>query len=128
MSHSKYTKRGYSLYIENWNCSAKKYINTCVICGHKGYSAVIECKDFCDSLKNKLIYKELTKILSEMQLDELGRIDSYESLAKYPEMRECMQKLLEQGEKITRKQWKAEIQSLQAEYDSIGKEKQKTAT
>ncbi len=32
------------------------------------------------------------------------------------------------GEKITPKQWKAEIQSLQSEYDSIGKEQTKTAT
>ena len=51
-----------------------------------------------------------------------------ESLAKYPEMRERLQNLLEQGEKITPKQWKVEIQSLQAEYDSIGKEQSKTAT
>ncbi|MDE7431353.1 MAG: hypothetical protein K2N34_05510 [Lachnospiraceae bacterium] len=43
-------------------------------------------------------------------------------------MRERLQNLLEQGEKITPKQWKAEIQSLQAEYDSIGKEKSKAAT
>ena len=43
-------------------------------------------------------------------------------------MRERLQKLLEQGEKITPKQWRAEIQSLQTEYDSIGKEKSKTAT
>ena len=39
-----------------------------------------------------------------------------------------MQNLLEQGEKITPKQWKAEMQSLQAEYYSISKEKTKTAT
>ena len=51
-----------------------------------------------------------------------------ESLAKYPEMRERLQNLLEQGEKITPKQWKAEIQSLQSEYESISKEKSKTAT
>ncbi len=51
-----------------------------------------------------------------------------ESLAKYPEMRERLQNLLEQGEKITPKQWKAEIQSLQVEYDRISKEKSKTAT
>ena len=51
-----------------------------------------------------------------------------ESLAQYPEMRECLQNLMEQGEKITPKQWKAEIQSLQSEYDSISKEKSKTAT
>ena len=43
-------------------------------------------------------------------------------------MRERLQSLLEQGEKITPKQWKAEVQSLQAEYDSIGKERIKTAT
>ena len=43
-------------------------------------------------------------------------------------MRERLQNLLEQGEKITPKQWKAEIQSLQAEYDSISREKSKTAT
>ena len=35
---------------------------------------------------------------------------------------------LQSADKITPKQWKAEIQSLQAEYDSIGKEKSKTAT
>ncbi len=32
------------------------------------------------------------------------------------------------GEKVIPKQWKAEIQSLQAEYDSISKENSKTAT
>lgn len=76
MSHSKHTKRGYSLYIEKWNGSAKKYINTCMICGQKGYSPVIEHKDFCNSLENKAIYKELTKTLSEMRLDELGRCEA----------------------------------------------------
>ena len=39
-----------------------------------------------------------------------------------------MQSLLQNGEKITPKQWKSEIQSLQSEYDSIGKEQTKTAT
>lgn len=51
-----------------------------------------------------------------------------ESLAKYLEMRERLQNPLEQGEKITPKQRKAEIQSLQNEYDSISREKSKTAT
>ena len=45
-----------------------------------------------------------------------------DSLSKYPELKERMQSLLQNGEKITPKQWKAEIQSLQSEYDSIGKE------
>ena len=51
-----------------------------------------------------------------------------DSLSKYPELRERMQSLLQNGEKITPKQWKAEIQSLQSEYDSIGREQTKTAT
>ena len=51
-----------------------------------------------------------------------------DSLLKYPELKERMQSLLQNGEKITPKQWKAEIQSLQSEYDSISKEQTKTAT
>jgi hypothetical protein len=51
-----------------------------------------------------------------------------DELAKYPELKERMHNLLGQGEKITPKQWKAEIKSLQAEYDTIGKEQSKTAT
>lgn len=58
MSHSKHRKRGYSLYIENWNRSAKKYINICCICGHKGYSPVIEQDVFCITLENKAVYSE----------------------------------------------------------------------
>ena len=75
MSHSKLTKRGYSLYIEKWNCSAKKYINTCILCGHQGYSPVIEEKDFCNTLENKVIFRELKKTLSKLQLDKLGRCE-----------------------------------------------------
>ena len=51
-----------------------------------------------------------------------------DSLSKYPELKEHMQSLLQNGEKITPKQWKAGIQSLQSEYDSISKEQTKTAT
>ncbi len=51
-----------------------------------------------------------------------------DSLSKYPELKERMQSLLQNGEKITPKQWKAEIQSLQSEYDSISKDQTKTAT
>ncbi len=71
-------------------------------------------------------YKESQSLkgLAKMKYDK----EHKESLAKYPEMRERLQNLLKQGEKITPKQWKAEIQSLQAEYNSISKEKSKTAT
>ena len=51
-----------------------------------------------------------------------------ESLSKYSELRERMLNLLQQGEKITPKQWKKEIRSLQIEYETICKEKSTIAT
>ena len=50
-----------------------------------------------------------------------------DSLSKYPDLKERMQSLLQNGEKIMPKQWKVEMQSLQSEYDSIGREQTKTA-
>ena len=68
MSHSEHTKRGYSVYIEKWDKSAKKYIVTCKICGHRGYSPVIEQKGF-----DWVIRRELSHTLRRLELDELGR-------------------------------------------------------
>ncbi len=83
MSHSKMTKRGYSLYIESWNRSAKKYINFCSICGCRGYSPVIEQDDFCTTRENKAIYKELSKTLCKLELDELGRCKDCARVQEY---------------------------------------------
>ena len=71
-------------------------------------------------------YKESQSLkgLAKMRYDK----EHKDSLSKYPELKERMQSLLQNGEKITPKQWKAEIQSLQSEYDSISKEQTKTAT
>ena len=71
-------------------------------------------------------YKESQSLkgLAKMKYDR----EHKDSLSKYPELKERMQSLLHNGEKITPKQWKAEIQSLQSEYDSISKEQNKTAT
>ncbi|NBI92514.1 hypothetical protein D3Z45_18560 [Lachnospiraceae bacterium] len=71
-------------------------------------------------------YKESQSLkgLAKMRYDK----EHKDSLSKYPELKERMQSLLQNGEKVTPKQWKAEIQSLQAEYDSVGKEQTKTAT
>ena len=69
MSHSKQTKRGFFLYPESRNKSAKKYVNTCAICGKRGYSPVIEAEDFPDWV----VRRELTATLPPMGLDELGR-------------------------------------------------------
>ena len=74
MSHSKMTKRGRSQYLENWNPAAKKYINICKICGHKGYSPAIDEEDFCDIFSgNWAIRYELKSTLERLELDELGR-------------------------------------------------------
>ena len=75
MSHSKMTKRGYSLYLEEWNKSAKKYINTCRLCGMKGYSPVIEAEGFCEKVPNGGIYWELKSTLPRLHLDEFGRCE-----------------------------------------------------
>lgn len=76
MSHSKFRKKGQSLYLENWNPSAKKYINCCYLCGRKGYSPAIEEKGFLDTIEHKAIYEELTKLFeSSLSIDSYGRCD-----------------------------------------------------
>ena len=84
MSHSKYNKRGKSLYLDNWNPDAKKYINECKICGYKGYSPYIDQPDFLSDTDknpftfavNKAIYEELTKTFSVLKLDKFGRCET----------------------------------------------------
>jgi len=64
MSHSKYNKRGKSLYLDNWNPNAKKYINECSVCGHKGYSPAIEQHDFLsDTNKDPFTFYNIAKNL-----------------------------------------------------------------
>ena len=74
MSHSKFRKKGQSLYIDNWNPFAQKYVHVCYLCGRKGYSPAIEEDDFPTTLERKAIYKELKRILdSALELDSFGR-------------------------------------------------------
>ena len=81
MSHSKHNKRGRSLYVENWNPAAKKYILTCALCGKQGYSPTILDAGFFGDLTHegdfarRAIYNELTKTLECLPLDELGRCE-----------------------------------------------------
>ena len=71
-------------------------------------------------------YKESQSLkgFAKMRFDK----EHKDCLSKHPELKERMQSLLQNGEKITPKQWKAGIQSLQSEYDSIGREQTKIAT
>ena len=71
-------------------------------------------------------YKESQSLkgFAKMKYDK----EHKDSLLKYPELKERMQSLLQNDEKITPKKWRAEKQSLQSEYDRIGKEQTKTAT
>ncbi len=73
MSHSKMTKRGSSHFLNSWNPSAKKYINTCVLCGRQGYSPVIEDEGFSETPASGVIYRELKQTMTELSLDEWGR-------------------------------------------------------
>ena len=70
MPHSKINKKGYSLYIEKWNPKAKKYINTCALCGSQGYSPSIEQEGFADNIERRTIYDELKKTFSILALDD----------------------------------------------------------
>ena len=79
MSHSKCTKKGKSLYIEKWNSSAKRFINTCVICGAQGYNPSIDDTGFVYdnaqnvNLEHQAIRSELKSVLKPLSLDSLGR-------------------------------------------------------
>lgn len=78
MSHSKFTKRGKSLYIESWNPKAKRFINTCLICGKQGYSPSIDEEGFVRDggkvdYEHSAIQAELSKVFRPLPLDELGR-------------------------------------------------------
>lgn len=76
MSHSKFHKRGQSLYIKNWNPEAQKYIHACCLCGRKGYSPSIEDADFSNTPERTAIYTELTKMFtSALPLDSYGRCE-----------------------------------------------------
>ena len=76
MSHSKFRKKGQSFYMDNWNPSAKRYINCCYLCGRKGYSPAIEERDFPNTPERKVIYGELMRMFdSSLPLDPFGRCD-----------------------------------------------------
>ena len=80
MSHSKITKRGKSLYIEKWNPSAKRFINTCVLCGAQGYHPGVDDDGFVYDNAKKVVNSEhrairtkLHEVLEPLALDDLGR-------------------------------------------------------
>ena len=81
MSHSKKTKRGYSLYVDQWNPSAKNFINTCQVCGKQGYNPSIDEEGFIHPSAtvtdhvHSAIHAELTTIYQPLALDELGRCE-----------------------------------------------------
>ena len=83
MSHSKRTKRGHSHYVESDNPDAKRFINTCILCGKQGYRPSIEEAGFEGDggvLRNKnfvhsVIYAELSRTMNPLPLDELGRCE-----------------------------------------------------
>lgn len=80
MSRRKLIKRGSSVYLNNWNLSAKRFVNICNICGGQGYSPVILESDFYDKRPNlhsekRAIYEQLTRTLKPLPLDVFGRCE-----------------------------------------------------
>ena len=73
MSHSKFNKRGNSLYIQKFNPEAKKYINTCTACGIQGYSPSIDCDGFTDAPVRRVMCDELKRMFPLLVLDDYGR-------------------------------------------------------
>lgn len=80
MSHSKKTKRGRSLYIENWNPRARRFIAVCALCGREGYRPSIleegfEKEGVAPDFEHRAIVAELTRVYSPLPLDSLGRCE-----------------------------------------------------
>jgi hypothetical protein len=75
MSHSKFNKKGNSLYIEKFNPKTKKYINTCAICGAQGYNPSIDCDGFTDERIRRVMRDELKKTFQMLALDDYGRCE-----------------------------------------------------
>jgi hypothetical protein len=73
MSHSKITKRGRSHYVERWNARAKRFVVTCALCGHTGFSPNVLEDGFANTLEKQAIVEELQSTLEPLALDELGR-------------------------------------------------------
>jgi hypothetical protein len=80
MSHSKNVKRGKSLYVDQWNPSAKRFINTCALCGAQGYAPSIDEDGFVydeamqiTNFEHRAIRAELQSILKPLALDAFGR-------------------------------------------------------
>jgi hypothetical protein len=73
MSHSKPTKRSRSQYVERWNPRAKRFIVSCALCGHTGFSPHILEQGFATTLEKQAIVEELQSTLQPLYLDELGR-------------------------------------------------------
>ena len=86
MAHSKMTKKGKSHYVESWNPKAKKFINTCALCGKQGYKPSIDESGFVnvsDTVKNyehSAIRSELTAILKPLPLNEYNLCEVCEKL------------------------------------------------
>ena len=73
MSHSKFTKRGHSYYVERFNPRAKRFIIECRLCGHTGFTPSVLSPDFASTLEMKAIRETLQSILEPLELDDLGR-------------------------------------------------------
>ena len=82
MWRRKKENRGKSLFVEKWNPSAKKFINTCAICGKQGYKPSIAEEGFIHPAPNvtnhehDAIFSELSSVYEPLALDSLNRCEN----------------------------------------------------
>lgn len=80
MSHSKKTKRGRSLYLDQWNPAARRFVVSCALCGREGYSPSIEKEGFekegdARNFEHRAAAAELMRVYPPLSLDALGRCE-----------------------------------------------------
>jgi len=82
MSHSKINKRGRSQYVERWNPRAKRFVVSCALCGHTGFSPSILEKGFAKTFERQAIVQYLQSVLKPLHLDRFGRCSVCAATAK----------------------------------------------
>ena len=70
MSHSKFHKKGKSLYVSNWNKNSNRHLNTCLQCGTVGYKPGILDDGFVTDQVKGVIKRELMAAYEQLSLDE----------------------------------------------------------
>jgi hypothetical protein len=73
MAHTKNTRRAHSYYFEQQNPGAKRYIVTCALCQHQGFSPRVLDEGFANTVEKKHILSALRATYKPLHLNDFGR-------------------------------------------------------